>query len=189
MASISRDGNGTRRIQFVAPDGKRKAIRLGKISQRNAEAIKFRVEHLLAAQVTGNAVEADTARWVASLEPAMADKLARVGLIAAPEAADTLTLGAHLASYFAKRTDVKESTLTHWGHTGRCLLAYFGDDRPLASVTAGDAKDWEALAAHQRGPRGRLRWRNRRAVRQHGPQASRKRQTVLCRCCGPRANR
>ena len=32
MASIARDKNGCRRILFVAPDGKRPTIRLGKVS-------------------------------------------------------------------------------------------------------------------------------------------------------------
>ena len=49
MASIARDKNGTRRILFVAPDGKRPTIRLGKVSQRTAEGIKYRVEQLLEA--------------------------------------------------------------------------------------------------------------------------------------------
>jgi len=75
MASIACDKNGHRRILFVAPDGKRPTIRLGKISQRAAEAVKVRVEQLLAAKLTGHAVEADTARWLAELEPKMAGKL------------------------------------------------------------------------------------------------------------------
>ena len=53
MASIARDKNGCRRILFVAPDGKRPTIRLGKVSQRAAEAVKFRVEQLLAARLPG----------------------------------------------------------------------------------------------------------------------------------------
>ena len=61
MASIANDPGGRRRILFVAPDGKRKAIRLGKLSQRAAEAVKLRVEHLLNAKINGYAVEADTA--------------------------------------------------------------------------------------------------------------------------------
>ncbi len=44
MASIAREKNGNRRILFVAPDGKRPTIRLGKVSLRAAEAVKFRVE-------------------------------------------------------------------------------------------------------------------------------------------------
>lgn len=48
MASIAHDKNGCRRILFVAPDGKRKTVRLGKASQRMAEGVKYRVEQLSA---------------------------------------------------------------------------------------------------------------------------------------------
>jgi hypothetical protein len=34
MASISQDGNGTRRILFIGVDGKRKALRMGKTPLR-----------------------------------------------------------------------------------------------------------------------------------------------------------
>ena len=43
MASISDDPNGRRRILFVAPDGSRKTIRLGKIDRKSAEAINRHV--------------------------------------------------------------------------------------------------------------------------------------------------
>ena len=49
MASISRDRNGTRRVLFVAADGTRKAVRLGKVSMRVASEVKARVESLVAA--------------------------------------------------------------------------------------------------------------------------------------------
>ena len=75
MASVANDPGGLRRILFVDAKGDRKAIRLGKVSQRTAEAVKFRVEQLLEAKLTNHAVHADTARWVAELQPAMADKL------------------------------------------------------------------------------------------------------------------
>ena len=143
MASISRDKRGNRRILFVAPDGRRPSIRLGKKSLEFAREVKNRVEKLLEAKLLKRAMPAELAEWVADLEPWLAKKLARVGLIPKPDERAEATLGEHLASYFAKRADVKPSTLTHWTHTKRLLLAYFGEDRPLASVTAGDAKDWE----------------------------------------------
>ena len=143
MASIARDKNGNRRIQFVAPNGKRPTIRLGKVSQRSAEAVKYRVEQLLAAKLTGHAVDADTARWVAQLKPKMADKLVRVGLISKRSDTGDVTLAEHVAGYISKRTDVKPATLTHWRQAQRSLLTYFGEDRPLGSITAGDARDWE----------------------------------------------
>lgn len=143
MASIARDKNGTRRILFVAADRRRRTIRLGKVSQRAAEAVKFRVDQLLAAKLTGHAVEADTARWVAALEPKMGDKLSRVGLI--PKRTDTgdVTLGDHVAGYIAGRTDTKPNTIVHWRQAERSLVTYYGADRTLTSITTGDARDYE----------------------------------------------
>jgi hypothetical protein len=48
MASISREANGSKTIQFV--DGtKRQTIRLGKVSEKAAVAIRCHFEHLLEA--------------------------------------------------------------------------------------------------------------------------------------------
>ena len=102
MASISRDPNGRRRILFTALDGKRKTIRLGKVSQRAAEAVKYRVEQLLAAKLTGHALEADTARWMAELSDDLAAKLARAKLIPSRERQVT-TLRPFLEDYIAER--------------------------------------------------------------------------------------
>ena len=76
MASIARDKNGTRRILFVAPEGARKTIRLGKCSQRTAEGIKFRVEQLLESLRFKRPMEADLAEWVIGLDLDFAKKLA-----------------------------------------------------------------------------------------------------------------
>ena len=61
MASVVNDPNGRRRIQFVAPGGKRKTIRLGKIDRKSAESICRHVEALLAAKISGQPVPRDTA--------------------------------------------------------------------------------------------------------------------------------
>lgn len=143
MASISNDPGGKRRILFTLPNGDRKAIRLGKVSQRIAEGIKYRVEQLIEALHYKHPVEGELAKWVANLEPTLAQKLARVGLITAPACTAGLSLGEHLTNYFAKRADVKASTRTNWRHTKRCLLKFFGADKPLKSFTHGDAVDFE----------------------------------------------
>ena len=139
MASISRDPNGRRTIQFVGSDGKRRSIRLGKVSQRLAESVQVRVEHLAAAQATGGALDGETARWVADLDAQLADKLAAVGLIPKRQRA---TLGAFLDSYIAVRADVKPATAIVYGHTRRCLVEYFGAEKPLQEITAGEADAW-----------------------------------------------
>ena len=92
MASITNDGGGRRRIQFVDTEGNRRAIRLGKVSERRAEEVKFRVERILEAKITGFAIEAETARWIAELPDALADKLARVKLIPSRTPATLLSL-------------------------------------------------------------------------------------------------
>jgi hypothetical protein len=55
MASVANDPGGRRRILFVAPDGSRKTLRLGKVAQRAAEGVALRVEHLLQAKLIGEA--------------------------------------------------------------------------------------------------------------------------------------
>jgi integrase len=143
MASIVNDPGGRRRILFVAPDGKRPAIRLGKVSQRAAEGIKYRVEQLLESLNLKRPMEADLAQWVVDLEPRMAKKLARVGLIPKSEAKSTATLGPFIQSYVKGRVDVKPATKEVWrqGETG--LVGFFGADKPIGEVSPGDADNYK----------------------------------------------
>jgi integrase len=138
MASIAREPNGRRRIQFMAADGSRKTIRLGKVSQRAAEAVKVHVERLVTVSITGAPIEDETARWVANLDAELSEKLARVGLIRATSHA---TLGAFLEGELAKAT-VKGATTIFYGHTIRNLVQFFGVDKPLRTITPGDADDF-----------------------------------------------
>ena len=142
MASISNRPNGRRRIHFTGRDGKGKTIYLGKISKRNAEAIKLKVERLLAAQRANLPIDVDTANWIASLSDQFASKLAKVGLMADREKSPQATLGAFLDSYIASRTDVKAATVTAWGQAQRYLIEHFGEAKPLVEISPGDADDW-----------------------------------------------
>ena len=139
MASISRDHNGTKRIQFVDADGTRRAVRLGKANQRAAETVKFRIEQLLAAKMTGYPLEANTAGWLAELEPAMANKLARVGLIPSRTTLPATTLGPFLTLHIDSRVNVKPATKVVWGQTRRNLLEFFGESRDVQTITPGHA--------------------------------------------------
>ncbi len=136
MASISREANGRRTIQFVAGDGSRKSIRLGKVSQRAAESVKIHVERLIAAIVTGYPVEDETSRWLASLDETLSERLAGVGLI--PKR-DSTRLGEFLESFVAARSDVKTSTRNSYERTRKNLVGYFEADAPLRNITPGDA--------------------------------------------------
>jgi len=150
MASIARDKNGCRRILFVAPDGKRPTIRLGKVSQRTAEGIKYRVEQLLEALQFNRSMEPDLVEWVKGLEPPLAKKLARVGLIPNPEAEPARALGPFLTDFTTRRIDVKPATKEVWSQVVRNLLEHFGAERDLAEVTEADAEDFKMFLVAQK---------------------------------------
>ena len=143
MASIAKEKNGHRRILFVAPDGKRKTIRLGKVSQRNAEAVKVRVEQLLAAKLTGHVLESDAAKWVASLDPALADKLARVGLVDKPTFAEATELEPFITAFVDGRVDLKPATKIVRRQVIRDLAEFFGPNCSVAHINAGHADDFK----------------------------------------------
>jgi site-specific recombinase XerD len=131
--------DGRRTIQFIGSDGKRRSIRLGKVSQRQAEAIKLRVEALNAAIISKCPLDGDTARWVAEIGDDLADKLAAVGLI--PRRSSSL-LGEFLSSYISGRTDVKPRTRINLEACKARLVEFFGADKPLKDISQGDADAW-----------------------------------------------
>ena len=63
MATIGREENGHKRILFVGDDGSRKTIRLGKCTEKQAEAIKTKIEALVAAIITGQQDD-EVSRWI-----------------------------------------------------------------------------------------------------------------------------
>ena len=146
MASVCNDPGGRRRILFVAPDGSRKTVRLGKISRRQAEAVRGKVEDLVAAQLQGVSPSDETSRWIAALDDKLRDRLARAGLVQARESA---TLGAFIDAYVAQRVDVKGSTREIYTHVRRRLVDYFGENKPLRAITAGDADQWRLSLLEQ----------------------------------------
>ncbi len=148
MASITNDGGGRRRIQFVDTDGNRRAVRLGKVSERRAEEVKFRIERILEAKVTGFAIEAETARWIADLPDELAKKFARVKLIPARTNSAT-KLGPFLDDFMERRIDVKPATKEIWNHTKRNLIGCFGPERELPSIGEGEAEDFKMFLVAQ----------------------------------------
>ena len=142
MASVSKYGKGCRRIQFSEPDGTRPSIWLGKVSQRTAEGIKLRVERLIEAKRMHRPHEPEMLDWLEGLDDELAGKLAGVGLIEPRESLGASTLALFLDGYIASRTDVKGDTAIVYGHTRRCLVHYFGADKPLAEIRPGDADEW-----------------------------------------------
>src|SRR5262249_46788167 len=141
MATIGNDPNGFKRILFVAPDGKRKTIRLGKVTMKQATAFKVKVEALIGQTITG-AVDDEVSRWLAGLDSETYRRLVAVGL-AKPRECDGQTLGALLDGYVAgRKADAKPRTLINLDQARKRLGTFFGADKPLPDLTAADAEEF-----------------------------------------------
>jgi integrase len=145
MASISSDQNGNRTIQFVAGDGKRRSIRLGKMSLKQTESVKLRIEALNAVLIAGCSVDSDTAQWVAKLGDDMHAKLAAVGLVSARQSQDELCprLGDFVDAFISLRKDLKPNTRKTFIQTKIAMLDFFDAHQRLNRITPGAADEWK----------------------------------------------
>jgi len=141
MASLSTQANGHRLIRFMDAGGRRRTIRLGKTSQRNAAIIKGRIEQIIAAQRGGLALDAETAAWLGDVDDRLRGRLAATGLVQLDGTRDLPTLREFLERYRDLRTDIKPRTRINYQQAIDNLLRYFGDKR-LDQVTAGDADEF-----------------------------------------------
>jgi integrase len=139
VASITREFKGRRLLQFIARDGKRKSIRLGKVSQRLAEEVKIKVEALNSAAISGHAVDDEVARWLVKLDHIMVEKLAAVGLVPRREAA---ILGSFINRYIEGRHGAKPRTIELLREVEKKLNDFFGSVKPMRDITPGDAEEW-----------------------------------------------
>src|SRR5262245_58476453 len=101
MASIANEPGGRRRAFGICHDGERRSIRLGKISQRAADAIKVKIDDLESAILSGCGWQPATALWVAEIPDSLAKKLADKGMIPQRQGPAAETLGAFCEGYFA----------------------------------------------------------------------------------------
>jgi len=143
MASIGNDPNGRKRILFVAGDGSRKTIRLGKCDQRTAEGICRHVENLLCSRISNQPIPRGTAVWLGEIGDTLHDRLARAGLVDPRAAAPVVKLDAFIESYLAQRTDVKPATMAIMQQCRRHMVNTLGDV-PLTAITPADGDTFRA---------------------------------------------
>jgi len=137
MASLASEPGNRRRILVVGTDGKRYTLRLGKMPLKAARTALTHVEALDAARRSGGGIPPATAQWLGELPLTVHNRLVKAGLCG-PRPAKA-ALGEFLQAYVKSRPDVKSATRTVYGHTKRNLLAFFGAQRAVASVTPADA--------------------------------------------------
>jgi len=152
MASLTRDSApGSWRILFVAADGRRRTIRLGRLDRRGAEGVLRHVEALHACKLAGQPIPRDTALWVGGLGPVLRQRLARVGLIVDRPEPERCTLGELLDGYIRTRVDIKASTRIVLDQARRRLIEFFGANKPIDRITSKDADAYRAWLFEARG--------------------------------------
>ena len=145
MASIVNDPNGRRRVQFEGVDGKRRTLRLGKVSAKDAGAVLLHVERLAMAARHGTSAPVDTQQWASLIGETLHAKIAAVGLVpprATAEPAKALNVDDLFAAYVARRTDLKAGTILVFGQARNHVGRFFGPTRPADTITVGEAKDF-----------------------------------------------
>jgi len=138
MASVNKDGKGWR-IRFFDPHGTHKTIRVPGLNKAKAESIGRHVDELVTAQASSQPIERQTSLWLADIGQTLHDKLASVGLV---ERKQSSSLGDFVAGYIERRFDVKPGTRTAYNQVRLNLVAFFGYDKPLRSITANDAAEF-----------------------------------------------
>jgi integrase len=146
MASITNEKNGTKRLQYTDLDGERKAIRLGKISKKDAHTVMLRVEELLACKICNTTPARNTLVWVASISTKLRTKLAHHKLIDIgylPTKKKKTSVQEFLNSYIEKRSKGrKPATAVVWTQVINSLVEHLPTGIAVQDVTAGHAVDW-----------------------------------------------
>ncbi len=125
----------------MAPDGKRKTVRLGKATMKQATAFKVKLEALIGQTITGVADD-EVSRWLVGLDAEMHRRLVAVGLTK-PRECDGQTLGALIDGYIAgRKADAKARTLINFDQARKRLFAFFGADKPIREITEADAEEF-----------------------------------------------
>ncbi len=103
--ALQKNPGGKKRILFVAPDGKRKVIRLGKMPLAQARNInKHKIELLVSSKGSGESLDNEMAAWVRDIPDGLANKLAKAGLISTRE---NTTVGGLIMAFMEAGTHFK----------------------------------------------------------------------------------
>ena len=140
MASLINLKTGAYRITITRGE-QQKSIHVGKVNKKTAELVLSMVERIIAAHAAGISLDAETARWTASIDDVLHGKLVKAGLLSGRQ---RRTLGKFITDYIEERSDWKPGTLTTFRVATDKMLAFFGKDTPLEGITAEQCHKYKA---------------------------------------------
>lgn len=143
MATLWTDKNGRYLAQFSWPARQRRTISLG-YDKVFADDAKRRIEELIVARKYRRSLGGGLAEWLARIDDRLHAQLAKAGLDEPREPAQSLThpLGKFIDEYIASRVDAKPNTITVFNRVRTHLVNHFGENKPVESITEGDADGW-----------------------------------------------
>jgi len=153
MASIAKLKNGTKRLAFTNGVGKRHYIRLGKVSAKDADSVRLRMESILNAKSLNLPLAPDIIHWLANLSDKFHDKLAKTGLI---EPRKQTTLSQFISPYIESKADNVEATKVTKRVTAKTLYHFFGDTRDPETITEKEVQDYVAWLSCHRIKKGKV---------------------------------
>ena len=134
---------------FFDAANKRYHIRLGKITAKDADSIRIKVESILNAKAFKMPLPPDVSKWLTEISDDFYAKLAQTGII---DPKKSTTLEDFISTYIESRTDNSEDTKVNKRQAAKTLYHYFGKHRDPESISEEEAKaytDW--LSKHKMG--------------------------------------
>ena len=157
MAKLSNRKDGRYLITFASGPGGSLSLSKSRYSRKQAEAIKRRIEDLLAGdRILGDA----TRKWIDSIDDDLRKRLIEKRLLSdawasltpdANSATRRYELGGFVEDYIAKRDDLAKGTVDHLNRVKDDLIDYFTSGRLLSTITTADAFEF---MRHLRRPKG-----------------------------------
>ena len=140
MASITKSKTGAKRALFYDETKTRRTVYLGKVSDKEADTIRRRIESILSSKILGSPMPQDDATWL-NKSPALREKLVAVGLIEPepiPEKLVIPTLEAFLDGYIERQgKSRKPATVAVWKQVVANLKEFMPEGIRINQITAG----------------------------------------------------
>ncbi len=162
MATLTRlkargnDGKPTWRIQFYDGAGRRHSVYVGAVPRKAADVWLNRIEQLNACRIAGVAPDTDLAAWVGSLPTGSHDKLVQARLVEPRRDTERESITvAKLTAAFVERSPAKPTTIRGFQQTLDSLVAFFGADATIDSITAENADAWRVWVVKDKEGSGR----------------------------------
>ena len=137
-------------------NGRRRTISLRSYRAADVTQINGFVQRIVKAKAAGRDFDRDVCDWLGEISDEVHAKISFHGLVEPRTSAAEKSgpwLGEFLDLYLTRRTDVKGGTKVFYGHTIHNLKEYFGESKPLAEITIGDAHDFRRHLMASKGRR------------------------------------